>query len=194
MTTKGGPVAVHQRRAEPDRLTARDVGELGRPVPGQDDLRALQGRTCNRSLIFFFLMIRRPPRSTLFPYTTLFRSPNTRKRRSSATQTPSLTCCIRMRTPRRGSCWTSFSAPWARDHEAFGCRYSDLSGTTLTLDGKQHKTRTVETSPRPAEIILERRKHSKSGLLFPNRLGKPDAGYKIWRSAARQSSIRNFTS
>src|SRR6476660_10248587 len=28
---------------------------------------------CSLSL-FFFLMIRRPPRSTLFPYTTLFRS------------------------------------------------------------------------------------------------------------------------
>src|SRR3712207_9493987 len=30
----------------------------------------------SRSLfvVFFFLMIRRPPRSTLFPYTTLFRS------------------------------------------------------------------------------------------------------------------------
>ena len=27
-------------------------------------------------LFFFFLMIRRPPRSTLFPYTTLFRSAN----------------------------------------------------------------------------------------------------------------------
>src|SRR6478735_11206730 len=26
-------------------------------------------------LCFFFVMIRRPPRSTLFPYTTLFRSP-----------------------------------------------------------------------------------------------------------------------
>src|SRR5688572_32516285 len=26
------------------------------------------------SICFFFLMIRRPPRSTLFPYTTLFRS------------------------------------------------------------------------------------------------------------------------
>src|SRR5205814_6820579 len=25
-------------------------------------------------LLFFFLMLRRPPRSTLFPYTTLFRS------------------------------------------------------------------------------------------------------------------------
>src|SRR3712207_9491324 len=29
-------------------------------------------------LCFFFLMIRRPPRSTLFPYTTLFRSCITR--------------------------------------------------------------------------------------------------------------------
>src|SRR5256885_12512390 len=28
----------------------------------------------NYLLVFFFLMIRRPPRSTLFPYTTLFRS------------------------------------------------------------------------------------------------------------------------
>src|SRR2546426_5309175 len=30
-----------------------------------------------RTSFFFFLMIRRPPRSTLFPYTTLFRSPYT---------------------------------------------------------------------------------------------------------------------
>src|ERR1041385_9433813 len=29
---------------------------------------------CSCLLFFFFLMIRRPPRSTLFPYTTLFRS------------------------------------------------------------------------------------------------------------------------
>src|SRR3712207_7975886 len=35
---------------------------------------------------FFFLMIRRPPRSTLFPYTTLFRSP--RLRRVVATTRP----------------------------------------------------------------------------------------------------------
>src|SRR5215471_21147197 len=32
-------------------------------------------------LFFFFLMIRRPPRSTLFPYTTLFRSPDPRASR-----------------------------------------------------------------------------------------------------------------
>src|SRR2546425_12139965 len=29
---------------------------------------------CLHIFFFFFLMIRRPPRSTLFPYTTLFRS------------------------------------------------------------------------------------------------------------------------
>src|SRR3982751_6962650 len=29
--------------------------------------------------VFFFLMIRRPPRSTLFPYTTLFRSPRSHR-------------------------------------------------------------------------------------------------------------------
>src|SRR4030065_143007 len=32
---------------------------------------------------FFFLMIGRPPRSTLFPYTTLFRSPGHRRRRAA---------------------------------------------------------------------------------------------------------------
>src|SRR5256885_14698178 len=30
--------------------------------------------TIGESIFFFFLMIRRPPRSTLYPYTTLFRS------------------------------------------------------------------------------------------------------------------------
>src|SRR5205823_12879412 len=34
------------------------------------------------SLFFFFLMIRRPPSSTLFPYTTLFRSRRTVLRRA----------------------------------------------------------------------------------------------------------------
>src|SRR6266571_7326046 len=45
------------------------------------------------SFFLFFLMIRRPPRSTLFPYTTLFRSPT--RRQAGAT------CCSR-RLPRRG--------------------------------------------------------------------------------------------
>src|ERR1051325_11771872 len=37
-------------------------------------LRWLVRRLLSFLYFFFFLMIRRPPRSTLFPYTTLFRS------------------------------------------------------------------------------------------------------------------------
>src|SRR3712207_7451633 len=51
---------------------------------------------CRRSYdtyVFFFLMIRRPPRSTLFPYTTLFRSP----------QRPPTTTARTSATPRRRS-------------------------------------------------------------------------------------------
>src|SRR5258708_27432443 len=40
-------------------------------------------------LLFFFLMIRRPPRSTLFPYTTLFRSLTARSSRSPSLEIPS---------------------------------------------------------------------------------------------------------
>src|SRR5260370_40437350 len=43
-----------------------------------DGTSALPALRCERELkasVLFFLMIRRPPRSTLFPYTTLFRSP-----------------------------------------------------------------------------------------------------------------------
>src|SRR2546430_11362429 len=36
--------------------------------------RACWGELLGCRVYFFFLMIRRPPRSTLFPYTTLFRS------------------------------------------------------------------------------------------------------------------------
>src|SRR3954449_13434985 len=41
------------------------------PVAGGDDVVA--GVPGDRFFVFFFLMIRRPPRSSLFPYTTLFR-------------------------------------------------------------------------------------------------------------------------
>src|SRR5256885_9509130 len=41
---------------------------------------------------FFFLMIRRPPRSTLFPYTTLFRSRSI----TDSTETSALSAALRM--------------------------------------------------------------------------------------------------
>src|SRR3712207_7811486 len=42
------------------------------------------------SINFFFLMIRRPPRSTLFPYTTLFRSQRHFDRPASGAGQPDL--------------------------------------------------------------------------------------------------------
>src|SRR6266496_4850104 len=41
------------------------------------------------SFFFFFLMIRRPPRSTLFPYTTLFRSASAPRQATAAIPSPS---------------------------------------------------------------------------------------------------------
>src|SRR5256885_17255333 len=41
---------------------------------GSGGCRRVRARAGAQGLLFFFLMIRRPPRSTLFPYTTLFRS------------------------------------------------------------------------------------------------------------------------
>src|SRR6516165_1280246 len=55
-----------------------EEGVLVRAVVAGDLLHAQPGVARRRELLrrgahFFFLMIRRPPRSTLFPYTTLFR-------------------------------------------------------------------------------------------------------------------------
>src|SRR3712207_6891329 len=52
---------------------------------------------------FFFLMIRRPPRSTLFPYTTLFRS----RIASSEARPPALrmTCASPRSSPRNWEGW-----------------------------------------------------------------------------------------
>src|SRR5580692_12759856 len=52
--------------------------------------------SCLLFLLFFFLMIRRPPRSTLFPYTTLFRS----RRRADGTPRNPGGRGSRDRTPR----------------------------------------------------------------------------------------------
>src|SRR3712207_7391443 len=52
-------------------------------------------------MFFFFLMIRRPPRSTLFPYTTLFRSTGRDSVGRPTTSTRSGRCAAgRSATPR----------------------------------------------------------------------------------------------
>src|SRR2546422_4562970 len=51
-------------------------------------------------IVFFFLMIRRPPRSTLFPYTTLFRSRILERGDAHVRRHPALDREQQRRTPR----------------------------------------------------------------------------------------------
>src|SRR2546429_9395284 len=80
-----------------------------------------------RSVVFFFLMIRRPPRSTLFPYTTLFRSnpfqdiisnkcelympPRSQNRRRSLLSVLCLVAVALLYAPLGGAVWALYSAP-----------------------------------------------------------------------------------
>src|SRR2546430_651382 len=71
----------------------------------------------SRSTKFFFLMIRRPPRSTLFPYTTLFRSADNSPERHP---NPS---CSKARIGSRcrdlsGSLGRKFTQPWKRSRRS----------------------------------------------------------------------------
>src|SRR3712207_6873315 len=60
---------------------------------------------------FFFLMIRRPPRSTLFPYTTLFRSEPRPDPDQPPVRSSSRSC------PRRLCIWSSSSSRPPRSEE-----------------------------------------------------------------------------
>src|SRR3712207_8289443 len=90
-------------------------------------------------MVFFFLMIRRPPRSTLFPYTTLFRSPGAACASSpyppSDTGSPSRS---RMR-PRSGST-NRISRETESDRKSTRLNYShaNISYAVFCLT-KQHK-------------------------------------------------------
>src|SRR3989304_92058 len=69
----------HELQGRPLRRRARSHDSYGRPplVYSRCLVGALRVDTIPpraAACFLFFLMIRRPPRSTLFPYTTLFRS------------------------------------------------------------------------------------------------------------------------
>src|SRR6266542_4146905 len=63
-----------EKRNEHQETEAENRGEEKRLPAGYavSDVAELR-RGAGHLFVFFFLMIRRPPRSTLFPYTTLFR-------------------------------------------------------------------------------------------------------------------------
>src|SRR3712207_7798990 len=57
-------------------------------------------------IFLFFLMIRRPPRSTLFPYTTLFRSPT-----APASRPPSACSSRSCGPPAAARAWPATTSP-----------------------------------------------------------------------------------
>src|SRR5258706_16264925 len=107
-----------------------------------------------RFLFFFFLMIRRPPRSTLFPYTTLFRSSLRRRASPSSGSLPSPRTSLRRPSAppgagrsRRASCRSQRPRPCSQ--KAYEVRSeehtSELQSLTnlvcrLLLEKKKKKT------------------------------------------------------
>src|SRR5215204_7350038 len=81
-------------------------------------------------MAFFFLMIRLPPRSTLFPYTTLFRSPaRAACGWSSTTPSPARCCSSRSRSEEHTS--------ELQSHSDLVCR--------LLLEKKKTKKKSLST-------------------------------------------------
>src|SRR5215468_11327127 len=89
---------------------------------------------------FFFLMIRRPPRSTLFPYTTLFRSATPRSRDCRSCRR---TCRHHIRSEEHTS--------ELQSHHDLVCRLllekkKKIKKTTLLL---KKKIKNIKTKPTP---------------------------------------------
>src|SRR2546425_7210370 len=94
------------------------------------------------SFFFFFLMIRRPPRSTLFPYTTLFRS------RSGIFVRP-------RRLPRR------WDAAVARPHRAPGRDWPALPGAR----SEEHTSELQSLAYLVCRLLLEKKNKLLPALL-----------------------------
>src|SRR2546430_15673010 len=93
---------------------------------------------------FFFLMIRRPPRSTLFPYTTLFRSrwpclPNRAKK------------CVPSAMALAKDTWW-----WAAEHALNGLRVSRKDRS------EEHTSELQSQSNLVCRLLLEKKKHKST--------------------------------
>src|SRR2546430_8419907 len=98
--------------------------------------------------LFFFLMIRRPPRSTLFPYTTLFRSVS-RPSRRSVRDSKSGAASRLLERPRRAS-----SGPTVRQPSASPPPLRSSRMVMLVIDRLAQRTlmAVILTPPRGASI------------------------------------------
>src|SRR2546430_7986029 len=99
--------------------------------------------------MFFFLMIRRPPRSTLFPYTTLFRS---------------------HRLGHGGGLEENAGADGDTDHERGGVRERQVAarlqvgGTHAQSRSEEHTSELQSQSNLVCRLLLEKKKQSSLQL------------------------------
>src|SRR5438034_9276389 len=91
-------------------------------------------------LFFFFLIIRRPPRSTLFPYTTLFRSDS------------------RLRPRRRVLARLLQSARAGRKAQRIGCpRNIRLPASAWFVRSEEHTSELQSHSDLVCRLLLEKK-------------------------------------
>src|SRR5947208_8974460 len=91
---------------------------------------------------FFFLMIRRPPRSTLFPYTTLFRS----------------------NIDSRAVEYGRYFSTWESDHRTNVCLIGDTIVQRLFLDRKSTRLNSSHQIISYAVFCLKKKKKKKKKI------------------------------
>src|SRR5260221_6452326 len=94
---------------------------------------------------FFFLMIRRPPRSTLFPYTTLFRS----ETGARITLTEDAEAAVR-------GCDFVYTDVWVSMGET-----PDLSVHEVASRSEEHTSELQSHSDLVCRLLLEKKKHDE---------------------------------
>src|SRR5947208_15752163 len=87
----------------------------------------------HRLYFFFFLMIRRPPRSTLFPYTTLFRS----------------------------SQFDTTASAWPRARSASSTSGTSGNGAKRKLRSEEHTSELQSPDHLVCRLLLEKKKNKK---------------------------------
>src|SRR2546430_4892189 len=97
-------------------------------------------------LSFFFLMIRRPPRSPLFPYTTLFRSRRTPSRPAG---------CATASSARRGHC--------ARSAPVGPLPFRGSQPPRVSFRSEEHTSELQSQSNLVCRLLLEKKKNAKLG-------------------------------
>src|SRR5258705_2377290 len=101
-------------------------------------------------LSFFFLMIRRPPRSTLFPYTTLFRSLS----QASPNVSPSLSICAGLYA--NGQLSTSLLSPSASESSS---QLSPIPSASMSLwvRSEEHTSELQSLRHLVCRLLLEKK-------------------------------------